>query len=559
MKKRCCVYLMGLILTSFVAQGSALTDGEAFKKALEQFNPSSALKDFTDTPKESYIKPSEHEDALKNQGRDVMQTTDALHEVYTSANTRTKAIPNPMSPEMRYADKLIETSERVKEGGCYEPPPVCTNRTTQQTCADIQHFSSETCGRHLVVKREAITHSVSRWILGLNLHDTIDLAQCDAGRTWDACTSQNEVHVGPDCQSVNIMAVWKGKPIDITHDQTCSHLSMTVKENIRGYGAELQITVIEHALKDIWEGTSCDSLQKKAADATCVFEKGDACLSPNATNMIDGVSVTRACWGEAMQYQCLTGHESTCENLQNCTQTLSTCVEQAFGVCVRFENTFECTKTSCIPQPEVCTPILPCTDGACDKTHAEESVDLGEGVSKLGAMVGTASDVALNQIKDSEPRIFEGKVMQCEKFMLNSRNCCSDSGWADWVIHCPQSMQELHKAKDENRVVYLGDYKDGLLDTDHHYVYCIFPSKLSSIMQIEGRLGQLHIPFGEPKEPHCGGISPLQLEHIDFGKLNLSPIEQDLINRTQTPDFTKTLEAQEAHVQQLNQEGKSHD
>lgn len=194
-----------------------------------------------------------------------------------------------------------------------------------------------------------------------------------------------------------------------------------------------------------------------------------------------------------------------------------------------------------------------------DTTKNEDSHDMGEGVSRLGALAGVSSDVSANQISERSPRIFTGSVIDCKSYPLGFRDCCTDSGWGDWVKHCPSELQALQKAKDENRTVSLGKYKKHKLDLDHHHVYCIFPSKLSAIIQKEGRSAQLHISFGKAKSPNCRGITPAELEHINFEKLNLSPIEQELMSRLHVPNTSTASTLNQAHIERLNQEGRAHD
>lgn len=194
-----------------------------------------------------------------------------------------------------------------------------------------------------------------------------------------------------------------------------------------------------------------------------------------------------------------------------------------------------------------------------DTTKNEESHDMGEGVSRLGALAGVSSDVSANQISERSPKIFAGSVINCKSYPLGFRDCCTDSGWGDWVKHCPAELQALQKAKDENRAVSLGKYKKHKLDLDYHHVYCIFPSKLSAIIQKEGRNAQLHISFGKAKSPNCRGITPKELERINFEKLNLSPIEQELMSRLHVPDSNRASNLNQAHIERLNQEGRAHD
>lgn len=544
----------------FSASAASISNADSFKRALEQFKPTEALNGFTSSPHEVNLHPQENADNLKSQGLSNVQRHDALKEVYSNAKTRTRATPNLDSPEMKYAENLIEGSEAVKTGGCHKAPPECHKEFSTHTCEDALNYVTEVCEERLTSKVTTQIHHITRHVIGFNYQTPFDLANC--GQMSDlGCKPTDEVHLSPNCRAVSVKATWNGKAVEISQNQTCSNLMVSINTRLRAWVAELAIEITETEVEDITDASSCHALRDKANAGNCVFEKGEPCLDANATKVINGVSIQHACWGKSMQYRCLAGINSTCAPLTNqgCTQTLSICVEQNFGLCMRFSETFECAEERCIPQPDICMPELPCTDGSCDTTKSEESHDMGEGVSRLGALIGAASDVATNQIASGSPKIFAGSSVDCKKYVLGFRDCCTDSGWGDWVKNCPAELQALQKAKADNRVVYLGKYKKHKLDLDHHYAYCVFPSKLGAIIQIEGRKKQLGISFGKAKKPDCKGITPEQLERINFQKLNLSPIEQDFISRFQKPDLGSALQTQDAHIEQLHQMGRPHD
>lgn len=199
-----------------------------------------------------------------------------------------------------------------------------------------------------------------------------------------------------------------------------------------------------------------------------------------------------------------------------------------------------------------------CQKGLCDNTVPESSDDIGEGVSKLGALSGASTDVSNNQVGSGMPSIFKGTSYECRKYPLGFRDCCTGSGWGDWVKHCPQDLQVLQRAKAENRVVFLGGYKRHKYGA-HHYSYCIFPNKLAGIVQVQGRGGQLGISFGQAKYPNCRGITPEELSNINFAALDLTAIQQELIARMVLPGTGSIQSTNQAHIEKLKQMEKPHD
>jgi conjugal transfer mating pair stabilization protein TraN len=500
----------------------------------------------------------EHHDGLKAQGFDAMSQNEVASHIYSNEHTRTKVYQNPDSDYLNYAKRLIDSSETVQAGGCVEQPPSCTTKYSIETCDEVAHYAAATCHETLniaVTKRE---HTTRRYV---NRLGAMNLVHCE-GRT--NCTPSDEVHVSAQCHSVIVETKYNGYVVGTNHDQTCTNINITIDFKSYphpGHSVTYDIKVTELVLDEHLDKSNCSEFTDKVTQGMCVFEQGVSCLDANATKVIDGMPITRACWGAQYQYQCVTHSDSTCAPWieKGCTQTKSTCVKQDFGVCVQYAQTFECAHTVCIPEPDVCMPTLPCTDGSCDTTQNEESHDMAEGASRLGALAGAATDVYTNQVEASMARIFAGTSIKCEHYPLHARDCCTDSGWGDWVLHCPKELQELQRAKADGRAVFVGEYDDWVLDSRTQYVYCMFPTTLSSIVQIQGRGAQLHIPYGTPKAPDCRGITPEELERIQFDQLNLSSLEQEFMSRLSPPDFGGVQNTNQARTEQLNQAGRAYD
>lgn len=203
---------------------------------------------------------------------------------------------------------------------------------------------------------------------------------------------------------------------------------------------------------------------------------------------------------------------------------------------------------------------VPCIRGECDESQPQETNDLTEGFSRLGALTGTAEAAAYDQTQlgNHAAFIFKGVAQECERYPIGTRDCCTDSGFLDGFMSCPSKMQALQRAKLDGRVRYLGHYKNNPLSKTR-YAYCVFPTKLAAIVQLEGREGQLHIPFGTPKKPDCRGITPEQLERIDFNRLNLDPLVNELVSRPTLPNANSVDNSNTSHIEQLYGRGASHD
>jgi conjugal transfer mating pair stabilization protein TraN len=126
------------------------------------------------------------------------------------------------------------------------------------------------------------------------------------------------------------------------------------------------------------------------------------------------------------------------------------------------------------------------------------------------------------------------------------------------MINCPWQLQQLQKAKFEQRAVYVGHYKPHRFSATH-YGYCVFPTKLAGIVQIQGRYTQLGIGFGSVWHPDCRGVTPEELERINFKALDLSAMVAELVGKKNLPQDAAMDAANAAHVNAMHDKGRAHD
>lgn len=204
-----------------------------------------------------------------------------------------------------------------------------------------------------------------------------------------------------------------------------------------------------------------------------------------------------------------------------------------------------------------------CAGGQCDSTAAQVSDDINEGLSRLGAVAANAQEVADKQIISGNPAIFTGLNYQCRIAVAGIGNCC---GGRARFLNCRAEEKALAVAMTEGRAAKVGRYcavrKVGIC-WEEKESWCFFSSKLAGIIQIQGRLSQLGINFGWARGgrnvPNCRGITPEELARINFQSLNLSAITQDFKNRMMVPNASHQSQMNQAHIEQLNAEGRAHD
>ncbi len=555
MKRYVTFYVFLMLAFSAYSDGISTIKNSALN-GLKGFEPGTVLPGFTSTPSESRLKPSIDSDNQILQQESARRLTDneTAGFVLNEAHQRAKIIPNDKASEFSEAERLIEQADKVIQPGCHKEPVPCKEEKTQKVCEEKRNIDPVRCIRKLHVRTHAVSHAEASRVFVRKL-STIDLTRCTKQDVY--CTHKQLLQLHSACEYLKVSVMLGNQTLQILKQPSCQDPTLTIATDNLPPLFRATIHVSEYRTEDTWDGEPC----KAAVDHACSVDDSHVCMDPNQTKLIDGIAITRRCWGEESHYHCVGDVASDCEPLLDagCSHMQAECILQFGDYCALTRNTFQCTEKTCFPDKEVCPPeVIACADGHCDPSVTDESNDMGEGVGRLGVLSGTASEVTTLQIQSNQASIFKGEVQECEKYILNLRDCCTDAGFLDGLIHCPADMQVLQHAKVENRAVYLGHYKHHLLGTTR-YVYCVFPTKLSGIVQIQGRYNQLQIPFGEAEKPNCRGITPEELERINFQTLDIHALVDELTSKKKLPDTDEVSNANEAHVKTLKDQGVPYD
>ncbi|MCX7118837.1 MAG: conjugal transfer protein TraN [Legionellales bacterium] len=456
---------------------------------------------------------------------------------------------------------MIEKAQSSIKPGCYKVPVPCEEHVTEKMCEERVQYSPLKCSKTLVVTPGGLKQKTVRRMLGKGVW-SLDLTNC-GGILGNYCKEQDIFHLSAKCARLEVSVLLQGRSLPIANYPTCENPTLVLDRRYLLKTRNIpnlfwtDITITEHAHE---EDSNVESDCSKLSSNFCVLEKSNPCIDANQTKIIQGISIQRACWGEEREYRCAQASESNCAPLiaNQCTNTASTCVSKTLDHCDILSKTFQCVQKTCFPDKEICPEALPCVGGECDESETFESDDMSEGVGRLGALGGVAEEVAVNKVTSKEANIFKGDYQECESYPLGLRNCCTDKGFLDGLIHCPSDMQPLMRAKLEGRAFALGHYKHHVFGTTR-YGYCVFPTKLSGVVQIQGRNQQLHISFGDAENPVCRGITPEELERIDFKALDLKDMVQEILDKKVLPE-EKTIDAANAnHVTSLYNQGETHD
>lgn len=553
--------LIGLLSGCALAanKNDALTARESAMNALKGLNPSAILPGFTESPKEQTLKAKE----LKRSGINALSSNATGQDIYRNAGRHASRL-SANSPEVRYAEQLLDNPQEVLNGACYTQKAECTEKRSDHTCFESIAYKGLTCAEELKVSVQPISQTVTRTIKvsPFGLETTVDLSRCAKGE-W-RCSDAYLIKFLERCEGVDISVTTNNRTRNITKTPTCTDPTFKIKRSHWERELKLTITLTQKITDEEWMHRDCDRVQTQTNQGQCFIKEANKCLDANQARWINGVLVTRPCWKQEYNYQCMYITSSGCTGLMNqgCSQVGSQCSAHQQNQCTQYEQTFRCMEQQCLPEKTVCPGTVGCADGQCDESQIEESTDAGEGISRLGVLFGAAGDVAANQIHSGVTAIFKGHNSTCRKVFANMRNCCGSSYQ---MTHCSDDEKRLAKAKEEGRAFKVGEYcakrMMGCVETKESW--CVFPNALAAIIQIQGRYSQLGITFGRAKdddnEANCRGVSPEELERINFSALDMSLIEKEFVERMTPPNNGQISQVNQSRIQHLSAQGKAHD
>ncbi len=250
-------------------------------------------------------------------------------------------------------------------------------------------------------------------------------------------------------------------------------------------------------------------------------------------------------------YQCLDRPGAVFDNCKSyvakgCKQIGSrTCIyHKPSGVCGTFDKTFQClSQKGTTISRKICKSAM-CVNGSCFKMNAPPSTDFLPAVAKLN--IATAAGKSLSS--SGGVSIFKGTAQHCNKVIFGLKNCCKHTPSKS----CPASAIALDTTRQAGQGVFVGTFCavkavfGACLRKQE--VWCAFPSKLARIIQKQGR-AQLGISWGVPKGPSCRGLTPAELNKIDFSKIDLSPLYAGILTRMKLMNGSSLGNRISGHIQ----------
>jgi len=580
------IFLLAITIISNSGMAYNYKDGQAISKemhakAMQELKNIKSPKElmgkiFKGIPKESNLNPATHNDELKKIGAEHLQSSDLGILMLNQAKERARQKTDKNTSEVDSANEILKYSDVMTNGGCYKVPSQCTTKNTKKYCNDSVSYNNQYSYNHLSVALSAtsLQFRAYRSTFGNTKYSPVkvDLTRC--GKHESSCSKKDLVKITKGCEKLKIKITRLGnshsKRIYIIKKASCSSPSVEFYDNSSGWvGSKYSISVQEIKFRDEW----IKEAPSQQAKEICYPTGETKCIEPKATKKISGISVTRKCWREQENYQCMHNIKGSCDKLlkQGCTQSGSICIDSTNKLCNKYSQTFMCSITTCSDEKEICTEAVDCADGNCHTDAKKESSkkSLADGLVNLSALVGSAKNIKDQNLSSGLPHIFSSSPSTCRRaWGVHPRNCCS--GNKDFL--CSKGERDLYKKIEAGLAIRVKrarhddvycSREDVGICTQHSEVWCVFKSRLAYLVRVEGGKKQLHVGFGrvsiDSNNADCKGLTPDQLSKVNLGDIELGDLEKDLPKKYKMPSTGSVIDDNLSRIEELKRRGRNYD
>jgi conjugal transfer mating pair stabilization protein TraN len=107
------------------------------------------------------------------------------------------------------------------------------------------------------------------------------------------------------------------------------------------------------------------------------------------------------------------------------------------------------------------------------------------------------------------------------------------------LVSCDQDEQVLGMKRGQNLCVHVGTYCSSKVlgvCVQKKQGHCCFNSRIARLIASSGR-AQLGKSWGAPATPDCGGLTPAELQKVDFSLIDFSEVVADVVASVKVPDY----------------------
>ena len=282
-----------------------------------------------------------------------------------------------------------------------------------------------------------------------------------------------------------------------------------------------------------------------AADNNCTGPTETCTDSDPVTRMFDGLAVTQPCWAWRQDYHCNRfSPAQDCDRLAStpgCTLTQEYCITGEVP-CRTFERVYDCPVPDQPQNPNqyICDGDVYCIDGSCEMIERTPNDEFKDAAVALNGM-----DQARREFDPDNLTLFKGTRESCSSKVFGILNCCKGKGFPLIpgiqllvALGCSREEMLLHQKDAQGLCAYVGTYCSssflGVCLTKRK-VYCCFESKLSRILQEQGRQ-QLGKPWASPKTEQCAGFTIDEFARLDLSRMDFSEVYAEFTDAARLPD-----------------------
>lgn len=284
----------------------------------------------------------------------------------------------------------------------------------------------------------------------------------------------------------------------------------------------------------------CEALREKERQGICREVSYQPMEGPEQRS-IEGETVFADWWKRRVTFSCGIDRPNTCIPVRErgCIQVASSCKEYLGEECVLWEQTFHCSLGE---GPVTITEtgqgiLIPDAQLAY-----APNTEMNDAIAKLQILKEAQEEI--RQAQGQIPSIFKGNSGRCTIAFGGFKDCCKKEGGWGVDLHltdCDAEDRDLAAKRQKELCVEIGTFCAERLPPPiktclrKKKTYCCFPSRLSRVLQEQGRR-QLGMGWGSAKSPDCRGFTIEELSRINFDQLDLREIFQAVYSRMKQID-----------------------
>lgn len=379
-------------------------------------------------------------------------------------------------------------------------------------------------------------------------------------RTIKRCTHMVFSHDDDSSRCGKYRWITNAETRDLEMSQDCSSLGWAYYD-CNHITIQDERTEIEN---ESWELEDPQRMFDRVRDNSCNLCKTE-CVEGPATRYFSDVGFHRDCWKQRLMILCPSDIPKTseCEELRKkgCLEQSEQCLQtDVNGQCVKWKKRYRC--------PAQSTKMVHGGPGSIHNIgggsltgQPEKFDDLAAALTQLQVLSEMQKEVKNITSTRQNVQVFKGQCNRCKKNILENvlYDCCAIQGLAMDLnlVNCNAEERQLATLRAEGKCQYVGCTQNqfmGMWTSSDTHVYCCYPSPLIAHLQKEARK-QLGKDFGPPTNPDCNGLSVEEIQRVDFSKMDLSPLFDDVLKkaRTNTPplDMSKVNERMAEKIKRL--------